>query len=47
MPELLVATTAVPPPNWLKSTVTDAMLSALLSPPALLFQVAVTVSPIL
>ena len=42
---LLLATTAPPPPNWLKSTVTLLMVSLLLSPPAVLFQVAVTVSP--
>ncbi len=47
MPEELVAATAEPPPNWLKFTVTAEMVSALLSPPAVLFQVAVTVSPIL
>ena len=46
MPELLVAATAVPPPNWLKSTVTEAM-SVLASPPVPPAQVAVTVSPIL
>ena len=46
VPALLAATTAAPPPNWLKSTVTPLM-SLLLSPPAVLFQVAVTVSPTL
>src|SRR5438105_7987721 len=44
---LLVADTVEPPPNWLKSTVTPEIVSALLSPPAVLFQVAVTVSPTL
>ena len=47
MPALLVAATAAPPPNWVKFTVTPLMVSLLLSPPAVLFQVAVTVSPIL
>ncbi|MNU98232.1 hypothetical protein D3C71_883370 [compost metagenome] len=46
MPALLMATMAEPPPNWLKSTVT-ALTPALLSPLALLFHVAVRVSPIL
>ncbi|WP_373888127.1 DUF1775 domain-containing protein [Massilia sp. Root418] len=46
VPEDALAVTAEPPPNWLKSTVALAM-SLLLSPPAVLFQVAVTVSPIL
>ncbi len=45
LPPFDVATTA-PPPNWLKSMVTP-VIPALLSPPAVLFQVAVTVSPIL
>ncbi|HWQ72672.1 MAG TPA: hypothetical protein VN370_10170 [Desulfitobacteriaceae bacterium] len=45
VPELLVAATT-PPPNWLKSTVTE-LISLLLSPVAVLFQMAVTVSPIL
>ena len=43
----LLAATAVPPPNWLKFTVTLLTLSVLLSPSTLLFQVTVTVSPIL
>ena len=47
VPALLVAVTALPPPNWLKSIVTVLMVSALLSPLAVLFQTAVTVSPIL
>ncbi len=47
VPALLVAATASPPPNWLKSMVAPLMVSLLLSPPAVLFQVAVTVSPIL
>ena len=47
VPKLLVATTAAPPPNWEKSTVTPLMVSLLLSPPAVLFHAAVTVSPIL
>src|SRR2546423_101732 len=45
-PALFRATTAAGPANWLKSTVTLAR-SALLSPAAALFQVAVTVSPTL
>ena len=44
MPALLVAATAAPPPNWLKSTVTPVM-PLLLSPLVVLFQLAVTVSP--
>ncbi|MNV69462.1 hypothetical protein D3C71_1623740 [compost metagenome] len=49
VPLLFVAATAAPPPNWLKSIVTPVMVLLLLSPPptAVLFQVAVTVSPIL
>ena len=47
MPEVLVAVTAEPPPNALKSTVALEIVSLLLSPLAVLFQVAVTVSPIL
>ena len=47
VPELLLAATAAPPPNCVKFTVTPEMVSELLSPPAVLFQVAVTVSPIL
>src|ERR1043165_4868013 len=47
MPLLFVAVTAVPPPNWLKFTVTAEIVSALLSPAAVLSQLAVTVSPIL
>jgi hypothetical protein len=47
VPELFVAATAAPPPNWLKSTVTPIIVALLLSPPAVLFHVAVTVSPIL
>ncbi len=46
MPPLLLAATAAPPPNCEKSMVTP-VTPALLSPPAVLFQVAVTVSPIL
>ena len=42
----MLPATAAPPPNWLKSTVTP-LTPVLLSPPAVLFQVAVTVSPIL
>ena len=42
-----MAATAAPPPNGEKSTVTPEMVSALLSPPAVLFQLAVTVSPVL
>ena len=42
-----MAVTADPPPNWLKSAVTLEMVSLLLSPLPVLFQVAVTVSPIL
>ena len=45
MPLLSTAVTAVPPPNWLKFTVTP-MMPVLLSPPLVLFQVTVTVSPI-
>ena len=44
VPALLVAATAAPPPNWLKSTVTPVM-PLLLSPLVVLFQLAVTVSP--
>ncbi len=47
VPAEFVAATALPPPKALKSTVTPEIVSALLSPPAVLFQVAVTVSPIL
>src|SRR3569832_57337 len=47
VPDEFVAATADPPPNWLKSTVTLERVSVLLSPAAVLFQVAVTVSPIL
>src|ERR1043165_3907014 len=47
MPLALVAATAVPPPNWLKLTVTVAIVTGLLSPLVELFHVAVTVSPIL
>nr|WP_233198558.1 MULTISPECIES: hypothetical protein [Luteimonas] len=47
VPPLFVATTAAPPPKPLKSAVTLLIVSLLLSPPAVLFQVAVTVSPIL
>ncbi len=47
VPLELVAATALPPPKALKSTVTPEIVSLLLSPPAVLFQVAVTVSPIL
>ena len=47
VPEELVAATAAPPPNCVKFTVALEMVSLLLSPPAVLFQVAVTVSPIL
>ena len=43
---LLDAATVALPPNWLKSMVTP-VIPTLLSPPAVLFQVAVTVSPIL
>ncbi len=46
VPEEFVAATADPPPNSLKSMVTPVM-SLLLSPLAVLSQVAVTVSPIL
>ena len=42
---LLLTAATIPPPNALKSTVTVAM-SALASPPAVLFHVTVTVSPI-
>ncbi len=46
---MLVAVTKELPPNWLKLKVVFALkrVSLLLSPPAVLFQVAVTVSPIL
>ena len=44
--ELLEAATAAPPPNAEKLTVTLEMIPELLSPPAVSFQVAVTVSPI-
>src|ERR1043165_7353115 len=44
---LFVADTAVPPPNWLKLTVTVETGAVLLSPVAELSQEAVTVSPIL
>ena len=43
----MLAATAAPPPNCVKFTVALLMVSLLLSPPAVLFQVAVTVSPIL
>ena len=42
-----VAVTAATPPNAEKSTVTPVMVLLWLSPPAVLFQVAVTVSPTL
>ena len=42
VPLLFVAVTAVPPPNWLKSTVTVRIVEVLLSPPDVLFHVAVT-----
>lgn len=45
--ELFDAATAAPPPNSVKSTVTPAMVSAFASPPPVLFQVAVTVSPVM
>lgn len=45
-PLVLLAATAAPPPNALKSTVTPVM-PLLLSPLAELFQVALTVSPCL
>jgi hypothetical protein len=47
VPLELIAATALPPPNWLKSTVAAEIVSLLLSPLAVLSQVAVTVSPIL
>src|SRR4051812_11585529 len=45
VPLLLLAVTALPPPNWLKSTVTLPIVSLLLLPSAVLFHSAPIISP--